>query len=194
MLQMDEMPKLEVIYQRFNEDYQQLIAKHEIKLPALHNPGGVMSSDMIPREQPMESYWRLAVYASQPSSMIISVGDLDHWNPPQRNMTQRETMGGLFVFAMIVLFGVPGLVFAVLHIIHLKRVTPRNGLIIAATTIFLWPALYTIACIPLFIISCITVAKHNISSNDHYIALFFVVIGTIGISAGIYFLRWYLRK
>ena len=193
ILQTEEKPKLEAIYAQFSEDYQRLIEQHKIKLLSIPRPGESMHSNRMPQEQPIASYWRLAWILEQPWTLISS-GDLENWNPPQQSMTRSRTMTGLFVWAMIILFGVPGLVFAILHIKRLKHETPRKGLWLASIAIFLYPVLITVAYIPLFIIVQIDMAVHNISSNDHFIFLFIAFIGAIGISAGIYFLRRHLRE
>ena len=183
MLQCEEMPKLEAIYLQFNEDYQRLVERHGIKLPAVPRPD---ESFRIPEEQPIATYWRLACTLNHQHG-LISCGDLNYWSPPQKYMTHPETVAGFFVFAMIVLFGVPGLVFAVLHIVRLKQVLPRNGLIFACIAIFFYPVLFT----PLFFLAW-NEMKHT-NSYDYFIFLFFAIIGTIGISAGIYAIRRHLR-
>ena len=196
MLQKEEMPRLEALYQQFSEDYQLLIKQHTIRLPFVPQPGESFRSDRIPREQPLNTYWSLAVMLSQPKGYpsLVSWGNLDHWNPPQMYMTWSSTMAGLFVWATIVLFGVPGLIFAILHIARLKRAAPRKGLFLAGTAIFGYPVLFTIACIPLFFLEHSLKKKMEMTNSDHDILLFFAAFGTIVIFVGIYFLRRYLRQ
>jgi len=191
MLQKEEMPKLEAVYQQFSEDYQLLIKQHGIRVPLVSLFG---SSSRAPREQPMASYWYLSEVLKQPKGFprLISYGELDHWNPPQQYMTWSRTMAGLFVWATIVLFGVLGLVFAVLHLLRLKRVVPREGLYLAGTAVFGYPVLITIASIPIFFI--VRAEMKNSNSVDYFAFLFVAIIGAIAISAGIYFLRRYLSK
>jgi len=195
ILQKEEMPKLEAIYQQFHEDYQRLIKQHEIRLSFIPQPGDLWGSGRIPREQPLNAYLFLTTMLSQPRGLgplLISLGDLDHWNPPQRYITWPSTMAGLFVWATIVLFGVPGLVFAILHIVRLKHVVPRKGLFLAGTAIFCYPVLITIACIPLFFL--VREGMKNSSSSDYWIFLFIAVMGIIAISSGICFLRRHFRE
>ena len=125
MLQIEEMPALKEVYQRFDEDYQLLLEKHEIKLPlssaALADNNYSYLS--FPQEQPSVSYTLLAAMLKRPSTGLISMGNLENWGPPQRYMTWSRTMGELFVFAMTFLFGSPGLVYAVAHVVQLKHET-----------------------------------------------------------------------
>jgi hypothetical protein len=188
ILQLEEKPKVEAMCQQFSEEYQQLMEQHGIKLPPI--PQGHADSRMMPEDQPLQTYWTLAYRIRNPQ---ISWGDLENWNPPQRSMTWSETMAGFFIYAVIILFGVPGLAAAVLHIRRTKRGTPHTGLYLANTALFLYPVLFTVAAFVCFCIITAVIVMGGKFTDEVFLFLFLTIFGAIVIAVE-YFVWRLLRR